>query len=40
MSYAIAHEMYMTMPRMRLSSDKRNARERQLNLKEAVVTTT
>jgi hypothetical protein len=40
MSYAIAHEMYMTMPQMRLTQNQRQAREtgKQLNLKEAEVT--
>lgn len=40
MSYAIAHEMYMTMPLMRLTQNQRQAREtgKQLNLKEAEVT--
>lgn len=39
MSYAIAQEMYMTMPQMRLGQENRHKREHgtQLNLKEAVV---
>ncbi len=39
MSYAIAHEMYMTIPQMRLGQENRFKREHgsQLNLKEAVV---
>jgi hypothetical protein len=39
MSYAIAQEMYMTMPQMRMGQEQRHKREHgsQLNLKEAVV---
>ncbi len=42
MSYAIAHEMYMTRPQNRLGQDKRHEQQHKssLNLKEAVVTTT
>ncbi len=41
MSYAIAHEMYMTMPRQRLSQENRYKREHRthLNLPEAKVVT-
>lgn len=42
MSYAITHEMYMTMPQMRLSQEQRRKREHGtvLNLKEAEVIVT